>query len=66
MFIRVHPRPIGSFAFKAFANIKSVFICVHLCPDKKFSGRGSVFSVSSVAKKKPWASESAHGFSGNR
>jgi len=30
--IRVHPRPILSFVFKPFANIKSVFICVHLCP----------------------------------
>jgi len=30
--IRVHPRPIISFVFKPFANIKSVFICVHLCP----------------------------------
>jgi hypothetical protein len=26
--IRVHPRPIQSFGFKSFANIKSVFICV--------------------------------------
>ena len=25
-----------SFVFKSFANIKSVFICVHLCPDIKF------------------------------
>jgi hypothetical protein len=30
VFIRVHPRPIMSFALKSLANIKSVFICVHL------------------------------------
>ena len=31
VFIRVHPRPIQSFVFKSFANIRSVFICVYLC-----------------------------------
>jgi hypothetical protein len=36
VFIRVYPRPIMSFAFKSFTNIRSVFICVHLCPDKTF------------------------------
>jgi hypothetical protein len=41
VFIRVHPRPIRSFVFKSFANIKSVFICVHLCPDKIFFSCGS-------------------------
>ena len=37
-FIRVYPCPLMSFVFKSFANVGSVFICVHLCPDKlKFS-----------------------------
>ena len=40
MFICVHPRPIRSFVFKSLANIKSVFICVYLCPDKKFFACG--------------------------
>jgi hypothetical protein len=30
--IRVHPYPIMYFIFKSFANLKPVFICVHLCP----------------------------------
>jgi hypothetical protein len=33
VFIRVHPRPIKPFVFKSLAKMKSVFICVHLCPD---------------------------------
>jgi len=32
VFIRVHPRPNRSFVVRSFADIKSVFICVHLCP----------------------------------
>jgi hypothetical protein len=36
VFIRVHPRPITHFVFKYFVNIKSEFICVHLCPIRIF------------------------------
>ena len=35
-FIRVHPRPMKSFVVGSFSLIKSVFICVYLCPIRSF------------------------------